>query len=100
MIGGHFIKGWSRTRNHVTLSSAEADLMALVKCSAELLGLRSMLGDFGVESEGVVYAISSAGFAIARRKGAGQMQHINVKRGRMRRTSNSERSWGRRTPQI
>ena len=79
MIGGHFIKGWSRTQNHITLSSAEAELIALVKCSAELLGVRSMLRDCGVESEGVVYADSSAALAIARRKGAGKMRHINVK---------------------
>ena len=78
MIGGHFIKGWARTQNHITLSSAEAELIALVKCSAELLGVRSMLRDFGRESEGVVYADSSAALAIAKRKGAGKMRHINV----------------------
>ena len=27
MIGGHFIKGWARTQNHVTVSSAEAELV-------------------------------------------------------------------------
>ena len=78
MIGGHFIKGWSRTQNHITLSSAEAELIALVKCSTELLGVRSMLRDFGRSSEGVVYADSSAALAIARRKGADKMRHINV----------------------
>ena len=78
MIGGHFIKGWSRTQNHVTMSSAEAELVALVKCSAELLGVRSMLRDFGVETSGVVYADSSAALAIAKRKGAGKLRHINV----------------------
>ena len=78
MIGGHFIKGWSRTQNHVTLSSAEAELIALVKCSSELLGVRSMLRDFAVESEGVVYADSSAAVAIAERKGAGKLRHINI----------------------
>ena len=31
MIGTHFLKGWSRTQNHVTMSSAEAELIALVK---------------------------------------------------------------------
>ena len=67
MIGGHFIKGWSRTQNHITLSSAEAELIALVKCSAELLGVRSMLRDFGRESAGGLYAASSAALAIARR---------------------------------
>ena len=52
--------------------------MALVKCSAELLGLRSMLRDLGVETKGVVYADSSAALAIAKRKGAGKLRHINV----------------------
>ena len=78
MIGGHFIKGWSRTQNHVTMSSAEAELVALVKCSAELLGVRSMLRDLGVETSGVIYADSSAALAIAKRKGAGKLRHINV----------------------
>ena len=78
MIGGHFLKGWSRTQNHVTLSSAEAELIALVKCSAELMGMRSAMKDGGVESSGVVYADSSAALAIAKRKGAGQLRHINI----------------------
>ena len=78
MIGGHFLKGWSRTQNHVTLSSAEAELIALVKCSAELMGMRSAMRDWGVESSGVVYADSSAALAIANRKGAGKLRHINI----------------------
>ena len=78
MIGGHFIKGWARTQNHVALSSAEAEVIALVKCSAELLGIRSMLKDFGMDSSGVVYADSSAALAITKRKGAGKLRHINI----------------------
>ena len=78
MIGGHFIKGWSRTPNHVTQSSAEAQLFALVKCAADVLGIRSMLRDFGVESEGVIYADSSAALAIAKRKDAGKLRHVNI----------------------
>ena len=31
MVGTHFIKGWARAQNHVTLSSAEAELIALVQ---------------------------------------------------------------------
>ena len=78
MIGSHFIKGWSRTQNHVTTSSAEAELVALVKCSAELLGAKSMMKDFGVEKSCVVYADSSAALAVAKRKGAGKLRHINI----------------------
>ena len=54
MIGSHFLKGWSRAQNHVTMSSAEAELIALVKCSAELLGMRNAMRDWGVDSSGVV----------------------------------------------
>ena len=78
MIGGHFLQGWSRTQNNVTLSSAEAELIAMVKCSSELMGMRSAMKDWGVESSGVVYADSSAALAIANRKGAGKLRHINV----------------------
>ena len=51
MIGGHFLKGLARTQNHVTTSSAEGELIALVKCTAELLGIRSMMKDWGRERE-------------------------------------------------
>ena len=78
MIGSHFLKGWSRTQNHVTLSSAEAELIALVKCSAELLGFRSVMCDLGAESSGVAFADSSAALAIASRKGAGKLRHMNI----------------------
>ena len=56
----------------MTLSSAEAELIAMVKCSTELMGIRSLLKDFGVDSEVVVYADSSVAFAIAKRKCAGR----------------------------
>ena len=78
MIGSHFIKYWARTPKHVTTSSAEAELVALVKCSAELLGARGMMRDLGVEKGGVVYGDSSAALAIAKRKGAGKLRHISI----------------------
>ena len=78
MIGSHFVKGYSRTQNHVTMSSAEAELIALVKCTAETMGIRSMLRDWGKECRGVLFADSSAALAIAKRKGAGKLRHINV----------------------
>ena len=78
LIGSNFLKGSWHTQNRVILSSAEAGLIALVKCSAELLGMRSATKDWGVESSGVVYADSSTAVAIANRKGAGKLRHINI----------------------
>ena len=37
-----------------------------------------MLKDIGVESRGDVYADSSDALAIAKRKGAGKLRHINI----------------------
>ncbi|MDA8583429.1 hypothetical protein N9L68_04330 [bacterium] len=60
MLGSHFLKGLERFQNRVTLSSAEAELVALVKCSAERLGARSRMRGFGDEKGGVIYADFSA----------------------------------------
>ena len=49
-----------------------------MKFSAELLGWRNVMKNWGVESSGVVYADSPAAFAIAKRKGAGNLIHINA----------------------
>ena len=42
MIGHRLIKSWSRTQDSVTLSSVEAELVALGKLAMEMLGIRSM----------------------------------------------------------
>ena len=41
MIGEHVIKSWSRTQKAITLSSGEAELVALVAGMSEGLGIRS-----------------------------------------------------------
>ena len=78
MIGSHIIKAWSRTQNHVTISSAEAELYAMVKCTAEMLGIKSMMSDWGRSKSGILYADSTAALGIAKRKGAGKLRHINI----------------------
>ncbi len=78
MIGSHFIKAWSRTQNCVTLSSAEAELVAMTKLSAELIGCISMWRDWGNEVSGIVFGDSSAALAISQRRGCGKLRHINI----------------------
>ena len=41
-LGSHLLKMRSRTQDSVTLSSAEAELVALSKLAAEVLGIWSM----------------------------------------------------------
>ena len=77
-IGEHFIKAWSKTQNSVTLSSANAELVAICKLAAEMLGVASMAADLGEDLKVVMYADSSAAIAISKRRGAGKLRHINI----------------------
>ena len=78
-IGEHYIKGWSATQASITLSSAEAELVAMTKATAETMGIMSMIRDLGHDKKGIVYADSSAALAIADRKGSGKLRHINIR---------------------
>ena len=82
MLGDHLVKSWSRTQDSITLSSAEAELVALCKLAIETLGIRSMCREWQLIEGGKarkLYADASAALSIAKRHGAGKMRHINVK---------------------
>ena len=78
MIGGHCVKTWSSTQKNVTLSSGEAELVAAVKMSTEVIGMIQMAEDWGVKMEGRILTDSSAALAVVRRKGNGKLRHIRV----------------------
>ena len=44
-IGSHWIRSWSKTQPSITLSSAEAELVAMSKAAAELLGIANLARD-------------------------------------------------------
>ena len=46
MVGKHLVKSSNRTQDSVTVSSAEAELIASGKLSAGTLGVRSMMADW------------------------------------------------------
>ena len=69
MIGDHYIRSWSATQKSVTLSSGEAELVALVKLSTEVLGLMQMAKDWGLELSGDIYVDSAAAIGVVKRKG-------------------------------
>ena len=78
MRGSHWIKSWSSTQKNVTLSSGEAELVAAVKMSAELIGLAQLANDWGEEVEGHVHVDASAAIGIIGRRGCGKMRHVKV----------------------
>ena len=82
LVGKHLVKAWSRTQYAITLSSAEAELVALGKLAMEVLGVRSMCEEWHLSEACQIshlFADASAALSIAKRQGAGKMRHINVK---------------------
>ena len=78
MLGNHLVKTWCGTQAIVALSSGEAEYYGIVKGASVGLGLRSMLGDFGVEMAIRVNTDASAAKGMANRKGLGKVRHIAV----------------------
>ena len=79
-FGSHTIKTWSSTQSVIALSSGEAEYYGLVKASAQSIGMKAMLLDYGVTQEVsiTVRSDSSAAISIAQRKGFGKVRHIEV----------------------
>ena len=78
MRGKHHIKSWSVTQKRVTLSSAEAELGALVKAASETIGITQMAEGLGDEVAAEVYVDSSAALSVTQRKGSGKMRHVRI----------------------
>jgi hypothetical protein len=77
-IGSHTIKTWSSTQKSITLSSGEAELVAAVKTSTELIGLCQMAQEWDIELAGEVLVDSSAALGATKRKGNGKLRHVRV----------------------
>ena len=52
MIGDHCVKFWSKTQQNITISTAEAELVALVKGGCEGIGIMSLMDDLGMKGAG------------------------------------------------
>ena len=78
MRGSHCLRTWSSTQKFVTLSSAEAELMAAVKASTEGIGITQLAADWGLRAIASVYVDSSAALAVVGRKGNGKLRHVRV----------------------
>ena len=78
MLGAHCIRTYSVTQKNVTLSSGEAELMALVRAASEAIGLTQLAASWGVQLEASVFVDSSAALAVTNRRGCGKLRHVRV----------------------
>ena len=80
MIGRHTVKFWSKTQQNITLSTAEAELVALVKGACEGIGIGSLLKDMGQGANEPfdIYTDAEAAMGMVQREGSGRTRHIDV----------------------
>jgi hypothetical protein len=77
--GSHVLKTWCTTQATVALSSAEAELVAAVRGTAEGLAARSLTQDLGRACKLRVHVDSSAAIGICKRSGIGKVRHLDTR---------------------
>ena len=77
--GSHLLAHWSSTQSTVALSSAEAELNALIKGASESLGLLNMLKAMGKDFQCQIFTDSSAAKGIIYRLGCGKVKHLEAR---------------------
>ena len=78
MRGAHSLKTYSLTQKFVTLSSGEAELMAIVRATSEAIGLTQLAAGWGISLTAEIFCDSSAALAVTARRGSGKLRHVKV----------------------
>ena len=60
ILNFHYLNSWSSTQKTIALSSGEAELTAVVKCSCECIGMVQLAEDWGLIIEADVLVDSTA----------------------------------------
>ena len=72
------MRSYSVTQKNITLSSAEAELIALVRCTSEAIGISQLAQGWGISLEAQIFVDSSAALSIATRRGVGKLRHVRI----------------------
>ena len=78
MMGRHLIKTYARTQSNIALSSAEAELYAIVTAASEAMGLKTMIKDYGGDATPYIHVDATAAIGIAQREGVGKVRHLDT----------------------
>ena len=79
MLDSHSIRTYSKIQATIAKSSGESELCALVRASAEGLGMATLLSDFGATDPRVCIGMdASAAIGIAQRNGLNKVRHVEV----------------------
>ena len=76
--GRHILKWWSKTQPTIALSSAEAELAAIVRSTSEGFGILAIMSEFKIEATLRVKSDAMAAIGVVRRQGLGRIRHLAV----------------------
>ncbi len=79
MRGRHVLKTWSGTQATIALSSAEAELISLVRGASEGVGARSVMADVGPSCGIEMGTDESAAVGVCRRTGVGRIRRLDTR---------------------
>ena len=82
MVGDHLIKSWSVSQGAYALSSAEAELYAMVEAVTRVKGLMTLAYEVGFRGLSNVVHLgtdSSAAKSFVSRRGLGKMRHLEIR---------------------
>ena len=77
-MGPYVIKALSSTQMMIALSSAEAELYALLKCVCQTLGILNLASNLGLTLTAIVHTDASVALAIAQWQGLSKLRHIDA----------------------
>ena len=82
MRGRHCLRTWSTTQGAIALSTAEAELYAMVDGVLKMKGIKSMLVELGLANDDDVIELqvdSAAGKSFISGRGLGKMRHVALR---------------------
>ena len=77
VAGRHFTKSWSKTQSLIALSSAESELYALVRASAQAMEFQSVTRYLRQSWRTVGYSDASPALCVIQRQGLDRLRHVD-----------------------
>ena len=78
MYGSACLKTYSKTQSTIAQSSAESELIAVVKAACEAIGTVSLASDLGLDLRVRLHVDAAAALGILERQGVGRFRHLDI----------------------
>ena len=81
MLGQHCLRAWSSTQSAIALSSAEAELYAMLDAALRGKGVRNTASEVGmaISEPLLLYTDSAAAKTFVSKRGLGDMRHLELR---------------------